>query len=107
MVYFDGYDARGKFNSEGMKAALLAQQAAGKESTVVLMNFPNNPTGYTPTAAGGVEIVAALKQVADAGLKLVVVSDDAYFGLFFEDSLKVSAVRQAGQHLAEPARGQG
>lgn len=57
---------------------------------MVLLNFPNNPTGYTPTVAEGDEIVAALKEVADAGLKLVVVTDDAYFGLFFEDSLHES-----------------
>lgn len=87
MVYFELYDARGKFNSAGMKAALLAQLQAGKKKAVVLLNFPNNPTGYTPSVAEGDEIVAALKEVADAGLKLVVVTDDAYFGLFFEDSL--------------------
>lgn len=90
MVYFDLYDARGKFNSEGMKAALLAQLAAGKKKAVILLNFPNNPTGYTPTVAEGDEIVAALKQVAEAGLKVVAVTDDAYFSLFFEDSLHES-----------------
>lgn len=90
MVHFPLYDARRKFNSEGLKSALLAQLAAGKKKAVVLLNFPNNPTGYTPSEAEGDEIVAALKAVADAGLKIIAVTDDAYFGLFFEDSLRES-----------------
>lgn len=90
MVYYDLYTADNKFNSEGLKAALLAQLAAGKKKAVLLLNFPNNPTGYTPSVAEGDAIVATLKEVADAGLKLVVVTDDAYFGLFFGDSLKES-----------------
>jgi aspartate/methionine/tyrosine aminotransferase len=49
----------------------------------VLLNFPNNPTGYAPTEAEAEAIVASLKAQAEAGTKLVVVTDDAYFGLFF------------------------
>ncbi|SFN78608.1 Aspartate/methionine/tyrosine aminotransferase [Formivibrio citricus] len=90
MVHFPLYDERRKFNSEGLKTALLAQLAAGKRQAIVLLNFPNNPTGYTPSEAEGNEIVAALKTVADAGLNIVAVADDAYFGLFFEDSLRES-----------------
>ncbi|MEK3791519.1 aminotransferase class I/II-fold pyridoxal phosphate-dependent enzyme [Paenibacillus sp. FSL R7-0204] len=76
------------FNSEGLLDALLAQKDRGK--AIVLLNFPNNPTGYTPGLAEGEAIVAAILQAAEAGVNVVVVSDDAYFGLFFEDSLKES-----------------
>ncbi|GAF08659.1 aspartate aminotransferase [Paenibacillus pini JCM 16418] len=34
------------FNSAGLREALLAQKDKGK--AIVLLNFPNNPTGYTP-----------------------------------------------------------
>ena len=50
---------------------------------MVLLNFPNNPTGYVPTPAEGEAIVAALLRQAEAGTQLVVIVDDAYFGLFY------------------------
>ncbi|WP_223069581.1 aminotransferase class I/II-fold pyridoxal phosphate-dependent enzyme [Paenibacillus caui] len=77
-----------KFNSEGLRDALLSVQAGGK--AVVVLNFPNNPTGYTPGEKEGNEIVAAVKEAAEAGINVVVVTDDAYFGLFFEHSLQES-----------------
>lgn len=74
-----------KFNSAGLREALLAQQKKGK--AIVLLNFPNNPTGYTPGDREANEIVAALLEAAEAGINVVAVTDDAYFGLFFEDTI--------------------
>ena len=88
LVYFPLYNEAGGFNAEGLKAAILAQKDIGK--AVVVLNFPNNPTGYTPSVAEGDEIVAAIKAGADAGINVVVATDDAYFGLFFEDSMHES-----------------
>lgn len=76
------------FNSDGLRDALLAQKDKGK--AIVVLNFPNNPTGYTPSVADGKKIVAAINEAAEAGINVVVVTDDAYFGLFFEDSLHES-----------------
>lgn len=85
------------FNSAGLKEALLAQKDKGK--AVVILNFPNNPTGYTPGAKEGGEIVDAIQAAAEAGINVVVVTDDAYFGLFFEDSLTESLFgKLAGLH---------
>lgn len=85
------------FNSAGLREALLAQQDKGK--AIVLLNFPNNPTGYTPGLKEGEEIVAVIKEAAEAGINVVVVTDDAYFALFFEDSLKESLFgKLAGIH---------
>jgi len=89
MVYFELYNAAGKFNAEGMLEAILAQKEHGGKAIVVL-NFPNNPTGYTPTAEEADSIISALKTGAEAGVRLVVATDDAYFGLFFEDSIRES-----------------
>ena len=50
---------------------------------MVLLNFPNNPTGYVPTPAEGEGIAEALVRAAERGTKLVTVLDDAYFGLFY------------------------
>ena len=70
------------FNTEGFAEA-LAEQGAQRDKLVVLLNFPNNPTGYAPTPEEGDAIVASLLKQAEAGTKLVVLLDDAYFGLFY------------------------
>lgn len=88
MVYYPLYNESSTFNSEALREALLANKDKGK--AIVLLNFPNNPTGYTPGREEGQQIVNALVEAAEAGMKLVVVADDAYFGLFFEDSLHES-----------------
>jgi aspartate/methionine/tyrosine aminotransferase len=70
------------FNVEALASALKTHGAKNKKLHVML-NFPNNPTGYMPTEAEGNAIVAALESIAKAGKKLVVLCDDAYFGLFY------------------------
>jgi len=74
--------AGGGFNIEGFARA-LADNAAGRDKLIALLNFPNNPTGYMPTRAEGEALVAALVAQAEAGTRVVAVFDDAYFGLFY------------------------
>jgi aspartate/methionine/tyrosine aminotransferase len=74
--------AEGGFNCQGFAQA-LAQASEDREKLVVLLNFPNNPTGYMPTVAEAEAIGAALVAQAEAGTRLVVITDDAYFGLFY------------------------
>ncbi|MEV5025958.1 aminotransferase class I/II-fold pyridoxal phosphate-dependent enzyme [Paenibacillus sp. LPE1-1-1.1] len=88
IVEYPLYNDQTRFNSAGLREALLAQKDKGK--AIVLLNFPNNPTGYTPGPEEGEEIVAAIRDAAEAGINVVAVTDDAYFGLFFEDSLHES-----------------
>ncbi len=71
---------RGAFDAAAMKKAILAP---GKKK-ILILNFPNNPTGYTATLADARKIVAAVKAAAGKGKKIVVVCDDAYFGLVYE-----------------------
>lgn len=82
------YDDNGLFNADGLREAILAQKGHGK--AIVLLNFPNNPTGYTPNAQEGASIVQAILDGANAGVNVVAITDDAYFSLFFEDSLTES-----------------
>jgi len=97
IVEYPLYNEAGRFNDEGLKDAILAQKAKGK--AIVILNFPNNPTGYTPGVEEGRRIVAAIRAGAEAGINVVAVTDDAYFGLFFEDSLHESLFGQlAGLH---------
>ncbi len=74
--------AGGGFNTEGFARA-LAENAAGRDKLIALLNFPNNPTGYMPTPEEGEALVAALIAQAEAGTRVVAVFDDAYFGLFY------------------------
>ncbi len=83
------FTAAGGYDVEAFKATLKAT-AAEKGKALVLLNFPNNPSGYTPTVAEGEALVAAILEVAQSGCNIVAVTDDAYFGLFYEDSLKES-----------------
>ncbi len=70
----------GVFDAASMKRALMAPG----DKKILLLNFPNNPTGYTATFADAKKIVSAVKAAAAAGKKIVVVLDDAYFGLVYE-----------------------
>ncbi|MDT4762638.1 aminotransferase class I/II-fold pyridoxal phosphate-dependent enzyme [Sphaerochaeta sp. PS] len=79
---FPLYNKEGGFNVQGMKEAL---QAVPSGKARVLLNFPNNPTGFTPSKPEMKAIAEALIALAQDGMKLMVISDDAYFGLFFEE----------------------
>ncbi|WP_026677663.1 aminotransferase class I/II-fold pyridoxal phosphate-dependent enzyme [Fictibacillus gelatini] len=88
IVEYPLYNEENKFNAEGLRQAILAQKDKGK--AIVILNFPNNPTGYTPGVEEGRQIVSAIKDGAEAGINIVAVTDDAYFSLFFEDTLHES-----------------
>lgn len=88
VVTFPLFNDAGNFNVSALKQALQAEKKHGK--ALLLLNFPNNPTGYTPNKAEAEAITKCIKEVAEEGLNLVVISDDAYFGLFYEDSIQES-----------------
>ncbi len=77
---FPSYDGE-RFIVGGLRRALM--QRSGK--TILLLNFPNNPTGYMPGAAEVEGIRDAVVEAAESGSKLLVVIDDAYFGLVYEE----------------------
>lgn len=82
LLTFPFYAAEGGFNVAGMAAAL---RDAGREGrAILLLNFPNNPTGYSPTKAEAEAIVAAVREAARSGTRILAITDDAYFGLFYE-----------------------
>ena len=74
----------GGFDTEALKTALENSKGDKK---VVLLNFPNNPTGYTATENEAVEIAKILTDCAAAGNKVVALLDDAYFGLVYEEGV--------------------
>ncbi len=51
-----------------------------------MLNFPNNPTGYTPGEEEAAEIVSVILEAAEAGKEIVVLVDDAYYNLFYDET---------------------
>ena len=70
-------------NLQGLKQGLKSRQ--GKK-TLLVLNFPNNPTGYTPTEEEAYKIKDILLEEAKAGSQLIVICDDAYFGMNYESN---------------------
>jgi len=88
IVTFPFFSEDGGMNIEGFEKALT--DAPGNKVSFVL-NFPNNPTGYTPSVDDGKKIIEMLLKLAENGKKILAIMDDAYFGLFYEaESLKES-----------------
>ena len=91
MLKFTLFDDNGGFNHASFKETLLSA-AEGTDKVTVILNFPNNPTGYSVRESEVAGIVAAVKEVADTGTNVVVICDDAYFGLFFEEDVLKESV---------------
>ncbi|RLB12836.1 MAG: hypothetical protein DRG39_00865 [Deltaproteobacteria bacterium] len=80
------FDQENKFNLKEFEKT-LKDQAQKKEKLIVILNFPNNPTGYSPTIPEAKEIKNILLNIAEMGTNLIVVLDDAYFGLVYEQGI--------------------
>lgn len=76
----------GHFNLEAFEKAVAKEAETG--SVRVILNFPQNPSGYSPTHEEAQKICAILKTQAEKGVKILAISDDAYFGLNYEDNIE-------------------
>ncbi|MBQ1662265.1 MAG: aminotransferase class I/II-fold pyridoxal phosphate-dependent enzyme [Treponema sp.] len=76
----------GKFNIDGLVKKMKEQAKSG--SVRVLLNFPQNPSGYSPTVQEAKRLVEEVKSLAENGTKVMVWCDDAYFGLAYEDDIE-------------------
>ena len=87
------------FNVEGF-AEKVRFEAKARSKIIVLLNFPHNPSGYTVSVSEAEEIVNTLKQVAESGTNVIAVTDDSYFGLFYEEETLQESLfaRFAGTH---------
>lgn len=81
---FGFFDGRGRFDTPALEAELgRALEERGK--ALVILNFPNNPTGYSVSRDEAAGLVEALVRRAGEGGEVVVILDDAYFGLFYDE----------------------
>jgi aspartate/methionine/tyrosine aminotransferase len=79
-------DDRGRFNLKSFEECLRAE-AKKNQKIIVLFNFPNNPTGFTPRPDEAKTMAEILMDLAHQGTNVLALTDDAYFGLFFEDDV--------------------
>lgn len=86
---YETFNENNGYNVEGLLKTVKECGMKNKKVFVVL-NFPNNPTGYTLTKDEAVRLSDGLVEIAESGINIVAVTDDAYFGLFFDDVFKES-----------------
>ena len=84
---YNQFDNENNFNLADFKHTLYNI----KENKIsIILNFPNNPTGYTPSTEELTQLVSIIDVFAkeNPNKNLIIISDDAYFGLFFEENHK-------------------
>ena len=93
------FDENNNFSIENFKSALYSIK---EDKISLILNFPNNPTGYTPSDDELTKLVEVINIFAKEhpSKQLIIVSDDAYFGLFFEENHKTPTL-SATYKLAE------
>jgi len=93
LVFTEAYGAKldfyNTFANGGYDVAAFAKalHAGPVGKKIVLLNFPNNPTGYTVTESEAKLLIAEIRKAAEAGNQVVVLLDDAYFGLVYEEGV--------------------
>ena len=84
------FTENGEFNLKAFEDK-IREEAGKHKKLIVILNFPHNPSGYTVTEKEGSRIVEILESQAKAGTNILAVTDDSYFGLFYEEeSIKES-----------------
>lgn len=65
-----------------------AVKKVGRDKKIVIvMNFPHNPTGYSPVKTEVDELKLEFFKLGEEGYRILTIHDDAYFGLFYEENI--------------------
>jgi len=92
LIFQNGYDVAintyntykdNKLDTESLDKKL--SEKTGKKN--IVFNFPNNPTGYTITNEEANKIKEIVLKYANQGDQILIVCDDAYFGLVYKDGV--------------------
>ena len=91
LIFENGYGAEldpfNTFKNGGFDTDGFRDKLRGKGKKIILLNFPNNPSGYTPTDEEANEITGIIRQSAEQGNPVAVLTDDAYFGLVYKPGI--------------------
>ena len=96
---YNQFDENNEFSIKNFKQTLYSIK---EDKISLILNFPNNPTGYTPSDVELDSLVEVINIFAkeNTNKQIIIVSDDAYFGLFFEENHKTPTL-SATYKLAE------
>ena len=96
---YNQFDENNEFSIKNFKQTLYSIK---EDKISLILNFPNNPTGYTPSDVELDSLVEVINIFAkeNTNKQIIIVSDDAYFGLFFEENHKTPTL-SATHKLAE------
>lgn len=86
IVQYPLFSMDGGFNLQGFEER-VSEEAGKRDKLIVILNFPNNPTGYSISQKEAEGIARILSDTAEKGTNVIAVTDDAYFGLFYEDDV--------------------
>lgn len=93
LIFENGYGATIQvfelFHGEGFNINSFRKKIneIQQKKVIIFLNFPNNPSGYTPLNSEIEIIVDEILHLAEKGKNVVVMIDDAYFGLVYEDNV--------------------
>lgn len=96
---FPIFDERGRFHHSALERC-IREESKHHDKLVVILNFPHNPSGYTPLQSEAEAVERILREAAESGTRVIAVTDDSYFGLFYEtESIQESLfARLSGCH---------
>ena len=84
------YDQSNNYNISGLNSLINSLVQKGHQKLTIMLNFPNNPTGYNVKENEAKEIAEVINNYAQKNIKIICITDDAYFGLVYDDSIKCS-----------------
>lgn len=91
IVVHNTFTPQGAFDVQAL-LEVAKEQAKSNSKITIILNFPNNPTGYSLTKSDAEALTKAVLEIAEGGTNVNVICDDAYFGLFFEPEVSKESV---------------
>lgn len=82
---FPFYNENNTFNLEAFDN-IINEYSQKRDKIILLLNFPNNPSGYAPTQEESDGIIKIIEKYSGS-CKFVILLDEAYFALFYEDDI--------------------
>jgi aspartate/methionine/tyrosine aminotransferase len=94
---FPYFSKNGGFSLDDLEKALKD----APQKIIIIFNFPNNPAGYSPSRNEAEQIAEKLHAAAEGGKEILVICDDAYFGLFYEEETYAESLFSKAANLHE------
>ena len=95
IVTFDIFN-KNEFNFAALKKSL----ATKAKKKILLLNFPHNPTGFTPDNASVAKLASIIKKAAVKS-KIIIIIDDAYTGFVYDNNIDKQSIFSSLIDLSE------